>query len=189
MRKSIAHVLHVHAHARAGCPCSCRVLALSVLDLLVATSNKVCVQCGQRERRMLAGIAVSPVHMRSCRSAPPRFRTHLAAPATELTPAVRAQMAKEYDLKAFEAAKANLFKDTESLPSLACRRRCVSRPLAPRTLLALAAAAGPFASFSRRGVSSDVRHMSEPLRGPAGSSTPCSSSGSSRPDKQSLPSG
>lgn len=38
-------------------------------------------------------------------------------------------MAKEYDLKAFEAAKASLFKDTESLPSLACRRRCVRSSL------------------------------------------------------------
>ena len=30
-----------------------------------------------------------------------------------------------YDLKTFEARKAALFTDVESLPSLACRRRCV----------------------------------------------------------------
>jgi hypothetical protein len=28
-----------------------------------------------------------------------------------------------YDVKAFEAKKAALFKDTETLPSLVCRRR------------------------------------------------------------------
>jgi hypothetical protein len=32
-------------------------------------------------------------------------------------------MPATYDVKAFEAQKASLFKATESLPSLACRRR------------------------------------------------------------------
>ena len=33
--------------------------------------------------------------------------------------------AATYDLKQFEKNKASLFTDVESLPSLACRRRCV----------------------------------------------------------------
>lgn len=36
--------------------------------------------------------------------------------------------AATYDLKQFEKNKASLFTDVETLPSLACRRRCVRRP-------------------------------------------------------------
>lgn len=36
--------------------------------------------------------------------------------------------APAYDVAGFEQQKARLFKDTETLPSLACRRRLVPRP-------------------------------------------------------------
>jgi hypothetical protein len=73
-----------------------------------------------RPRRLQAHASLGGAAARAAPRRHPTSRSRRRPPPAALTPRPP-QMS--YDLKGFEAKKASLFKDTETLPSLVCRRR------------------------------------------------------------------